>query len=683
MLRRFWPAWSATRPGVRAGDSGLEELHDARWRMQEGEERLRDLLEAQSDILFCRDRSGRITWVNPAFCRRFATTPEAAIGAPFAPRVLSGTVPPPLKDGQHQQHFKLELETDGGIAWIAFEETAFVDRPGRPAESQCLGRDITEQRRHDAELRSARDQAESANRAKSRFLATMSHEIRTPMNGILGMAALLRDTDTSAEQATYINAVERSARTLLALIDEILDFSKIEAGRLDLDEAAFSIEECVQSVVELLYPHAKEKGIDLAWAMDPRLPRLAIGDEARVRQILVNLVGNAVKFTETGGVIVTVSREAAPTPDLRLSIAVTDTGPGISRSAVPLLFKEFERGDETQRRRHGGTGLGLAISRGLARAMGGDVTARSAPGQGSTFTATVRLIPHEAAAPLPAADGDRHALLCLPGGQERHALRLMLEGIGYPVAECRLEEAAAVLDAAQGEDLPVSLLLIDGAAGPKAARVVVSRARTHRTVTALVVLDQGPRDGFAVWQEAGIDGYLVRPVRLGSLLQRLTPSAQASLEVRTPLTPQPREGRDGLTVLLVEDNDINALLARRMLEKCAATVTQARNGARAVEAVERHLRGEGAAIDLILMDVHMPVMDGLEATRRITKATKANEAIRPRPPIIALTANAFADDRRRCLEAGMDDYLAKPFEREDLQALLDRWLPLARTATGR
>src|SRR5262245_34254438 len=379
-------------------ERGLEALKDIQWEMRENEARYRDLLDNQADLILRRDADGGLTFVNQAFCRVFGIDRGAVLGRPFAPRVLAGDTATPLApDGPlRQQRYAQEIETARGPRWFEWDEHAVPASAMAVPEVQCLGRDITDRRRAEAELTEARKQAEAANRAKSRFLAAMSHEIRTPMNGILGMTALLGDTELSPEQRSYAHAIERSARTLLTLIDEILDFSKIEADKLQLNCAPLAIDECVQGVVELLAPKAYEKGIDIAWAVDPALPRRLLGDEVRLRQIVTNLVGNAIKFTDSGGVLVTVGRSCAGTRpvaegDLDIAIAVEDTGIGIAPDALPALFSEFEQADAAVRRRQGGTGLGLAISRRLARAMCGDILVASVPGSGTTFTATMRL----------------------------------------------------------------------------------------------------------------------------------------------------------------------------------------------------------------------------------------------------------------------------------------------------
>jgi CheY-like chemotaxis protein len=505
------------------------------------------------------------------------------------------------------------------------------------------------------------------------------------MNGILGMTSLLCDSDLSAEQHTYAHAIERSARTLLTLIDEILDFSKIEADKLQLTSAPLAIDECVQSVVELLAPKAHEKGIELAWAVDPALSRLLLGDEVRVRQIVTNLLGNAIKFTDCGGVLVTVSasetsRLGAEADDLGIAIAVEDTGMGIAPEALPSLFAEFEQAEDAVRRRQGGTGLGLAISRRLARAMGGDIVVTSQPGVGATFTASMRLkraALGATAQPAAAPPSSERVLLALDRAIERRALRLALEGAHIPAEESGIAGAVAMVSAAARAGEPFTSIVVEGGCGCQVAAGLLSHARATAPggVKGVIVLDTAAKADFAQFRDAGFGAYLLRPVRPQSVLIRLG-AGQEREPVEVPARPaRPAPFIASPCVLLVEDNDINALLARRMLEKAGCRVEHCVNGREAVEAFRRVLEGADRTYDIVLMDAHMPVLDGLEATRAIKALFAARDAgAAPAPPIVAVTANAFEEDRRRCLEAGMDDYLAKPFGREALNLVLERWL---------
>lgn len=545
--------------------------------------------------------------------------------------------------------------------------------------------ELREREAHYRALIEAREQAEAANAAKSSFLAAMSHEVRTPMNGILGMSALLLDTELSAEQRAYTSAIDRSAKALLALIDDILDFSKIEAGKLEIVAAPFAIDECFQSVVELMAPKAWEKGLALAWRIDPDLPRMVIGDEARIRQIVLNLVGNAVKFTDTGGVTVQVSRgagAAAQPSDLALSIAVADTGIGIAPDDVQALFVEFERNDDALRRNSGGTGLGLAISRRLARAMGGDIEVESEPGVGSTFRARLSIKSVAGSPPVlsrPLRAPERRVLLVSERPLEREVLGDILASIGIRVAEACMDTAAAAIDHAIRKDVAFDTIVADASVGPDRAHSLFATASEggRRPVRGIVLIDVPGRTGLAPFRSTGFDAYLVRPVRPVSLLAQIEgpravkePHIGAS-PARTAISGQTISRMAGRRVLLVEDNDINALLAKCMLEKAGVCVVVARNGHEAKTRCDLVLGDLEPAFDLVLMDIHMPGADGFE-TARMLRAMYASALRRP-PPIVALTANAFAEDRQRCLDGGLDDYLAKPFERAELEALLEKW----------
>ncbi len=667
-------------------EQGLEELKDIQWQIRENEARYRDLLDNQADVILRRDVEGRLTFVNQAFCRVFGLERDAALGRPFRPHAYAGDKLSPLAAGAAicQQRYVQEIETAAGPRWFDWEEHAVPASEGTAREVQCLGRDITEARRAEAELTEARRQAEAANRAKSRFLAAMSHEIRTPMNGILGMTGLLGETELSAEQQTYASAIERSARTLLSLIDEILDFSKIEAGKVMLKSAPLAIDDCVQAVVELLAPRAYEKGIDIAWAVDPSLQRTLIGDEVRLRQIVTNLVGNAIKFTDGGGVLVTVARlpraeRSTADDEVAVAISVDDTGIGIASEELPFLFQEFEQAETAVRRRQGGTGLGLAISRRLARAMAGDIVVASEPGRGSTFTAIVCL---EAAAGQEARQPAirapmRHVLIVSDRPIERRALTLALEGADAPVESGPIAQAGRLIDAAAAAGEPFTTVLIDGSCDRETAATLLAGARAampQRGVQGIVVLDTTARLDFPAFRTAGFDAYLLRPVRPQSMLAGIWAGFPEVPEPAPPtrLPPEPERSSDKVvSVLLVEDNDVNALLARRLLEKAGCEVRTCGNGRDAVEAFRQIVAGTGAPVDLVLMDVHMPVLDGLEASRAIHQVHALHG--REPPPIVAVTANAFEEDRRQCLDAGMHDYLAKPFDRDDLNRVLQRW----------
>jgi PAS domain S-box-containing protein len=672
-------------------EHGLEALNDLRWNVREREARYRGLLDRQGDVILRRRPDGVLTFANDAFCRAFGVKREAALGEIFTLPVAGDASETPelnFEPGEQRRSRMVELNTMRGPRWFVWEDFAITGDGGRLSEVQSVGHDVTSQREAELALEEARDQAMSASRAKSRFLASMSHEIRTPMNGILGITGLLLDTELSPEQSTYARAISTSAKTLLALIDEVLDFSKIEAGKIELRPAPFEIADAAQSVVELLAPRARDKGLEICWLAMPDVPRTVIGDEMRVRQILMNLLGNAIKFTEQGGVTLSVALCPKGLTDdgkVCLRLTVRDTGPGVPADAVGRIFEEFEQADSSPTRRHGGSGLGLTISKRLVDEMGGSIAISSLPGEGASFVVE---LPFELTAtggalgedwPRPGAR-DR-VLLALNGPVEAQVASELLVAMGARAGNANGEDAPRLAETAAATDFPFTALLTD-LANVEAVRGLICSLGAPRGVDApraVVILDPAERSEIPRLREEGYTGYLVRPIRPFSLLTQLfgTQVGQsretadivrlASIQFRSDESEVP-----GPSVLLAEDNDINALLARTVVEKCGGRVVRARDGLEAIAAVRRSR--EEQDFDLILMDIHMPEMDGVEAARAIRNLYPEDaEAPLGRPPIVALTANAFAEDRATYLAAGLDDYLAKPFEKDDLLALMSRW----------
>jgi PAS domain S-box-containing protein len=654
----------AQRDEIARLETRLEDFSDRAWEVKEAEDRAKSFLEAQGDVIIRRDSAGCVTYVNDAFCKLAGRTRDELIGSHFVlPLVAQGELAV-LADGTRVHDQKIEA-TDGP-RWIAWREVPVrADTAGR-TEMQSVGRDVTDRALVERALADARDQADAANRAKSRFLAMVSHEIRTPLNGILGMTDLLIDTALSPAQTSYVKAVKTSGDTLLSLIGEILDFSKIEAGRLDLDARPFRLATLIEEAVELLAPRAHAKEIEIASLVDDRLPAEVVGDGARLRQVLMNLAGNAVKFTETGGVSVTVEPGSAPDT---VTFRVRDTGIGIAADAQARIFQEFEQADGGSTRRHGGTGLGLAISQRIVERMGGRITVESAPGAGASFCFTIGL---PAAEPQPAPvrprlDGATVLIVAPP--QKTIAASLVARRLSSWGAQCRVVADDAVPLALLGAQ-DWDTVIVDHAVGPHATDAI-ARASLRASARRIVLVTPGDRDELAALKDLGFTGYLVKPVRAASLAARFAADEPAfespGHEAGTDAPSDDRSAQDGLAVLVAEDNEINALLARALLARLGHRPVLATNGAQAVDSWLA-ARAAGEPYDLVLMDVHMPEVDGIAATRRIRAAEEA--AGGARTPIVALTANAFSDDREACLAAGMDAFLTKPLDRERLAELL-------------
>jgi PAS domain S-box-containing protein len=528
------------------------------------------------------------------------------------------------------------------------------------------------------ELAAARDEALSASRAKSDFLATMSHEIRTPLNGVIGLSELLRRTELTAHQQRLAAGVDQAGRTLLALVNDILDLSKIEAGHLDLEEVDFDPCDVLEQSVGLVADKAREKGLELVVAGAPDLPRLVRGDPVRLGQVVTNLAANAVKFTSEGEVVVRATgRVGEHGPELR--VEVTDTGVGVEESAQPRLFDAFSQADSSTTREYGGTGLGLAISKRIVTAMGGDIGVESEVGAGSTFWFTAAF--ESPRGPGPRRDASREdsvaglrVLVVDDNETNRTSLaeQLTVWRVETTVAESAYE-ALVQLDASVRTGTPYDVVLLDhvmpGVDGEQLARIL--RAEQRHDQTRLVLLSPAEEPAADWLSDVGVDLFVSKPVLPARLLDvlatlggRLDPAAASAVDPAASATGATGRGR----VLVVEDNNVNQLVAEGVLRRLGYDVVLADNGAAGVAALADCPDG----FDVILMDCQMPVMDGFDATRAI-RAMQRGSGVRT--PVVAMTAAAIADERERCLAAGMDDFLSKPVDVDLLEATLARWVP--------
>jgi len=627
-------------------------------RLNQSEARYRGLVDAQGDAILRRGADGRLIYGNEVFFKLFGLVPASALGQPFAPKVHPDGERrlddfSLLEKGQNRISCDVEVRTAADWRWLSWEDFAIRDWTGKLTEVQSIGRDISERKAMEVALTEARDKAEAANRAKSGFLATMSHEIRTPMNGVLGMARLLLETELSPVQRTYAEAMVQSGETLLALIGDILDFSKIESGTLSLEDEETAVRPLVEGVAELLGPHAHAKGIELVAVTAPSVPAAISTDGVRLRQILTNLVGNAIKFTENGGVRIDVAARGKGTAAV-LSVTVRDTGIGVPEEKAQAIFEEFVQADSSHARRFEGTGLGLAICRRLVQAMGGTIGVKNNPEGGSCFWFA---LPMRTAAPAPVEEKP------LAG---RHIGLISANAILSGALSDQIAAGGGIATGPDEKDIRAAdLVLVDAGTDAKAepTRPPVPGIPT------LVLLPPAARGSLPELKAQGFSGYLVKPVRPATLIKRLSlGGGRSRAKTDTKKTaPEKCTPAVSLKILLAEDNPINALLIRELLRRRGHRIAEAADGASAVK------KAAAEHFDLILTDIHMPGMDGIDAA----KAIRANEQAcgAARVPVVALTADVLETGQKACRAAGMDGFLTKPVDPKQLDAMFSSFFP--------
>jgi len=658
--------------------------------LAESEERFRMLSTTAPVGIALLDESGKLSYVNEQYLAMTGLTEREALNNgwrlvlhPDDLERVDRMRDRAIRAGEDYAMNYRYLRRDGAVVWVDTVARAFVDKTDGRHCYVVVVQDVTERQLAQERLREAKNAAEAANRAKSDFLANMSHEIRTPMNGIIGMTELALDTELNSEQREYLTTVRSSSEALLGIINDILDFSKIEAGKLEIETTVFSLFDCIESALRPLALRAQQKGLELNWTVAPAVSEWLRGDPTRLRQVLINLVGNAVKFTKEGEVTVRAEIGAGGgenTPQIRF--AVSDTGIGISPEKSEKIFEAFSQADASTTREFGGTGLGLSISSRLVSLMGGKIWLESAVGRGTQFFFTVPL----SAAPPPegtttALDSEvlrnRRVLVVDDHETNRRLLALLLPrwGLRVELAEDGFE-ALKKFEESQRYGDAFSLVLLDKNMPRLSGLDTAQRIRriAGRSSTAILFLSSSPRlEDRGLIEELGVACTLSKPIQRAELRQamsaavsgtRARPHAESRIAPAAPERP--------LNLLLVEDNAVNQKLAIRLLEKMGHTVTLAANGK---EAVDRLSAGN---FDLVLMDIQMPVMGGIEATRLIREKEAGGGR---RTPVLAMTAHALKDDKQKCLAAGMDGYISKPVRtellRKEIVRLTSRDLPTA------
>jgi PAS domain S-box-containing protein len=649
---------------------------------------LHSLMDNVPDAIYFKDSNSRFIRINRALAIRFGLSdPVEATGKTDFDYFTAEHAAPAYEDEREvmQSGFpivgKEEKETwsSGEETWVSSTKMPLHDPDGKICGTFGISRDITRRKRAEAELRKAKEDAEAATRAKSEFLANMSHEIRTPLNGIIGMTELALDTDLTGEQREYLSMVKSSADHLLQVINDILDFSKIEAGKLDLEPIEFNLRDSLDDTLATLALRAHKKGLELLDYVQSDVPDALVGDPGRLRQIVVNLVGNAIKFTERGEVVVRVEPESQSDSHVCLHFAVTDTGIGISPDKLDRLFKAFSQVDASTTRKYGGTGLGLAISSQLVQMMGGRIWLESEAGRGSTFHFSAQFDVSPTPAIRSRIEPERlHGLPVLVVDDNATNRRILQEMLtNWRMNPTVVEGGAAALQEltqARQAGKPYDLILLDSMMPEMDGFALAQRIKDDPKLVGatLMMLSSADRRGDAArCRQLGVAAFLVKPVRqselLDAIMTALSPTAHAESRGTAPAFAFEQAERS-LRLLLAEDNAVNQELAVRLLEKRGHTVTVVQNGKEAVHALFVESSAPDGCMrpefDAVLMDVQMPEMDGFEATATIRMKEQSTGG--RHMPIIAMTAHAMKGDRERCLAAGMDGYVAKPLQPKQL-----------------